>query len=526
MTEPWEFRWYNNHLPPISLIQPNHKHVLLKYCNISELYYAIQYETHCFQCPDWIEYFDISYNSIYDLYNGNSTNYLLPKHLQLWNIARNKLTLLPEILPIELQAIQAKGNQIERFPYNLPTSLVHLDFGYNCISNWNPSQIMSNLQTLRLNNNHLKYFDWNSLPKQLEYLDLQENQLYGKISLPDDLQYLNLQENFFTELPPLPETLQYLNIHKNRITEIQFFPKQLKTCLIGQNQLSILDESLINCINLQELDYQGNPNLKISSKLLDFIEQRFHEIRMLGLREQNIQLFQQGHLDLLDSIYQDTQNVHHLDTYLYETTQRFITEHPEWIRPTLDELIKEAEGWNVPQDVLLIIQEEWDMTSQISLISVSLGVIWCAFWARLRQWENERTAILDILIHEVRDSNNVCFTGRVGRILGILQGFDPSIELKIPLNEQIVARYTQCQKRLQKQQIPEDSLTYLRELECDFVSELENLDVSLDTILVWITPIQTNIRETINQIPNWVEFRNSWIYPEHKKRQFEIQYKL
>jgi len=518
MPNPWEFHWYFNQLPHPKVIQSHHTHAILKYCNLSELYYAISedhYENHRFEFPDWVEYIDLSYNTIYDFYEGSTIDYSLPKNLELLNVAVNKLSRLPERLPSTLNGLMCRGNQIVKLPKMIPKNIENINAGYNCLTEWKPNQVLTSLETLRLHNNRIRFFDWSSIQQdKLQILDISENQLTVVEKLPESLLEFRIRDNRIGNLPELPPQLEILEVSKNLIQSIGSFPSTLQVCLMAHNQLKEIDEeSLMRCHNLNDLDYQGNPNLKPSQEFLDFIEERFHDIWVSGARQRALDALQKGEIKSLPPIYDDPQNVHHIDTSLILNVNRLMNENDHCLDPeTKEELLEEAEKWNVPQDVRFIIAEEWNMRSLKSAVKISVGDLWKAFWGRIREMKKqERQSLLSILPEEVRQSHNVCYTGRIGRILGILQGFDEKIELNIPLNEQIVARYTACQRRLERKKIPEDSLTYLWELECSFTLELLELGIETDKRKEWLNPIQEQIQDKIENIgENWGSFWEGW----------------
>ena len=81
------FRLYDNFLPNPKVIKQNNIIANFKYCNISELSWVDEeFNDNVFTLPDWINFFDISYNSIYAFYKGSSHDYLLPKDLQILNL--------------------------------------------------------------------------------------------------------------------------------------------------------------------------------------------------------------------------------------------------------------------------------------------------------------------------------------------------------------------------------------------------------------------------------------------------------
>jgi len=93
----YTFRLYDNDIPDPKVILKNNLYAIFQYCNISELYYTDEdFNNYRFELPDWIEFFDISYNSIYEFYNGTTHDYPLPSALKILNTSFNKLNFLPD----------------------------------------------------------------------------------------------------------------------------------------------------------------------------------------------------------------------------------------------------------------------------------------------------------------------------------------------------------------------------------------------------------------------------------------------
>lgn len=542
MSRYWEFQWFHNNLPNPAKIQQKHQHVILSSCNISELCLSINnnnvWNDRRFEFPHWVEYIDLSYNTIYDLYEGESSNYPLPDSLLILNVARNKLTLLPDYLPQKIQVLMARGNIVERLPRILPESLESIQLSFNRLVNWNPENPLPNLKKLDISHNRIQNIKLRDCDKLL-YLSIHDNQL-RQIDL-DKFQpmlvHIELQNNFLRRLPSLPPGLKYLDITHNEIENLSAFPPTLEVLYCGQNQLTYLDElSLMNCKNLSNLDYQGNSHLKVSGAFLDWIEGQFHHLYKTGMRERQIEDIRRGNRDSFQTIYNTPQNVHIFEDGLVLSCNKLIYGHPEWnswLPGSLDVLIEEAGIWGIPQDVCALIAEEWDMQSNNGRIAARIGDLWCAVWVRLRRMRRkERSIVLDILTREVREVHNVCFTGRIGRILTILQNFDEDVQIVLPISEQIVGRLYVLRKRMEDYPFPVTSIPYLWELECVFSIELMELDLDLEQREIWLSPIREEIFAEINRIgpEKWEEFIENWKQPggnnarRERKDMFIIRY--
>ena len=94
------FKLYDNFLPNPNVIKSGNIIVNFRYCNLSEMCWVDdEFNDNVFKLPDWVMYFDVSYNSIYALYKGSSHDYILPKSLKVLNLSFNKLDFVPDNIP-------------------------------------------------------------------------------------------------------------------------------------------------------------------------------------------------------------------------------------------------------------------------------------------------------------------------------------------------------------------------------------------------------------------------------------------
>lgn len=519
MSRPWEFRWYRNDLPHPSTIGEHHIHVVFSNCNISELYHTSEkdgYVTKRYTFPAWIEYLDLSYNTIYDFFEGQTVDFPLPGALEILNVSHNKLNCLPDALPSNMIGLHARNNFIEYLPQHLPPKMKFIQATQNRIYYFNPKETPELVKFLA-SNNRLQKIEWENWGNHIQVIDISNNLMKEVTVLPEGLVELRARGNYLKKLPKLPDTLKILDVSENEIEEIQPYPKSLQSLNVAKNVLKVLDESILECTGLEELDYSGNPKCIVSVKILDMIEQLFRHRWLSGARQKNIQAFQKGETRQLNAIYDDSQNVHLMEESLVENVKRLVYGHPEWeewVPKTVDDLLLEAEAWNVEEDVRKIIQDEWDYRSTSFPIEVSVGDVWKHAWGRIRRMtSNNRSGILGILATDVTETSNVCFTGRIGRICGILQGFDDDMKIELSLPEKVAMRYSTITKRLEKYSLPEDSLTYLWELLCQFALELVELGMNTEKRDEWLTSIREQIYGEVERIgeQGWDIFWTSWV---------------
>ena len=223
----YTFKLYDNFLPNPDVIKPNHIIVNFKYCNLSELSWIDEdFNTNLFALPDTINYFDMSYNTIYAFYKGSSHDYSLPADLKIFNASFNKLDFISDNIPKQLIALNISNNTVKYIP-KLPETLKMLNGSFNTIKWFD--QELPNLEKLNLSYNHIYYFRFDRLKDNLRFLDLSGNQLKeisGNV-FPANIEVIRLMDNRLEEIPELPPNLKEFDISHNKIKSIANYPASL-----------------------------------------------------------------------------------------------------------------------------------------------------------------------------------------------------------------------------------------------------------------------------------------------------------
>ena len=83
-----------------------------------------------------------------------------------------------------------------------------------------------------------------------------------------------------------------------------------------------------------------------------------------------------------------------------------------------------------------LLLEYYNQTAIHSVLDITFGELLLHVWDRIikSQYSNE---IKQIMNTEMNDALCVCFTGRISRLVNVLNGFDPDVVINIASNEQI-----------------------------------------------------------------------------------------
>jgi hypothetical protein len=206
---------------------------------------------------------------------------------------------------------------------------------------------------------------------------------------------------------------------------------------------------------------------------LESFNTRGNEIEHVPLQVRNflrtINRRYQGH-----TIYQDSQNVH--DSEVQHTSN---ASFEKLFKDTLEITLEQAQS-EIVEDrpelecclKTLLSQSDIHSTLNVTLQDVVLYV-----WNRVRGSCEMR----ELFFSEMSEVVNVCFTGRAVKLLNVLSGFYPDIEIKIGTNAQRNALLSQAVKK-----------TTLEDAKNFFRSEMLERGETEETIAEWLCMLCEN----------------------------------
>jgi len=160
-------------------------------------------------------------------------------------------------------ALELNELELTELP-NLPEDLEVLDCGRNKLTSL--PKLPKNLKVLNCGHNKLTSLP--SLPKKLERLYCNNNKLTSLQDLPKTLEQLYCSNNKLTNIQTLPKTLAEFSCEHNQLTSLPDLPEDLLDLVCNDNQLTRLPD----LPELEILNYNNNPKLKLTKKQLDVIK--------------------------------------------------------------------------------------------------------------------------------------------------------------------------------------------------------------------------------------------------------------
>ncbi len=347
--------------------------------------------------PEWTTL--INLQEIYCSFNKLT---ILPEwttliNLEYINCSYNRLKILPEWTLINLQYINCSNNEVTILPEW--TTLINLK-GIYCIDN--------KLTILP---------EWTTLIN-LEKIDCSDNFI---TILPEWTTLINLKEIYcyYNEITILPEWTTLINLNEiycydNQITILPEWTTliNLNEINCSSNRLTTLPVTWTRLPQLNYIFYSNNPIEYVPPNLLRIIKRQ-----------------KQG-----QNIYNDTQSVHnhHIQECLKDSVNYLLSFKPSISDKIMFEQIKHK---SLVHELLLEYSND---ETYHSVLNVTFKEVLLAVWNKIIEYDNDvQDEIIKILNIEMLDSECKCFTGRLTRLVNVLNGFDENIKLQISDNEQM-----------------------------------------------------------------------------------------
>lgn len=349
-------------------------------------------------------------------------------------------------------------------------------------------------QTLRkisLKRNYIQYYNYDSFGPNLKEFNIAHNFLTDLPFAPPSLETLIVSDNPLPYLPFLPYNLKTLKASKCRLTNLPPFPTSLEYLSVRNNNIQVIEDDLMICRNLRDLKYEGNPNIHLSERLLEHIDNHF-----AALRGEIVDIDARNNYELPDkrTIYNDGQNVHNS-----EITKQ-VVEFVEYMKGTLpmrrvgEKMMTEARSKLKNYNILEYICN----TSSIhSVLKLSFRDLFYIYYNHIddKEYKDEALTILD---EELMEMRYICFTGRVSRLVNTLSGLDEKINVGISETEQIQAKFQVVKKLLEP--LKTESPLYQLAFIVKFKEYMKEIEVADEVIEVWLEPLIDELKEEFERL--------------------------
>lgn len=424
--------------------------------------------------------------SIIELCDLTNSNHLIYPNFQLskkmkpnetFTLTRENVYRLKEIN--EHNAILSQpgrdgfGRKINRLTYSLP-----------------------NVNNIDFSRNYIKSIPKGFLPNQTRKLNISHNILFnidGIIENTNQLRNFNCSHNAIKVIPHLPQHLENLKSNDCNLQLIPELPNTLQSLIINNNNIDRIPNSILQCNNLSELNYENNPNIQVSEEILEFIQNVFERIRERRERNEALNEIRNNFGVKPRTVTDDSQNVHDVkvreevaeaikklmkdkcDITENEALKQFgkvIGADLEVEEENLDDTscfgtkknnkldmhkVHDIEHFNVnnwsvnfsnnPNEDYQFLKKVYSYPSKCSISKATFPILFKFFWNRLVQSENRDDILKVFLKEDIPEMKIVCFVGRISRVINCLSGFFDDISIGISLKQQIQLKYNIVAKK-------------------------------------------------------------------------------
>lgn len=451
----------------------------------------------------------------------------------------NKLKLINEHNSILSQpGKDGFGRKILRLSYSIPTfeNDTNIDFSRNYIKSI-PNKILPR-NTISLNISHNIIFTLDNLNQNLPNLHL-----------------LNCSHNAIKELPSLPNNLTNLKSNNNNLQSLPELPNTLRKLVINDNNIKNIPNSILQCNQLNELNYENNPNITVSEEILDFIEQVFERRRVI--EERNTIINNNNVIKKIErTVVDNSQNVH--DNKIRQEVSDAIIKlikndeckiSPEFAIKEFGDVIGYTEEyydnqlyncfgkkkknnkkvsdikWTVdyskdPEEDYNFIKKLYNISHSCSISKITVKKLFTYFWNRVRDSDNKNEILKTFITEDIPEMKIVCFVGRISRIINCLSGYFDDINVGISIKQQIEMKINITLKkfdRYKNQKLKFNILCYYHLIEL-----LQEIKIENEIIQKWVYPFIEEIEENIDNPHSNFIIKN---LPEDIRNKFTLDLK-
>jgi Leucine-rich repeat (LRR) protein len=386
----------------------------LVHLNFSEYIKSIKYTPSNFEIFQNLVELDVSNSGITSLEG-------LPQKLVRLNVSGNRITSLVSkkgrsLLPEELSFLNISNNGLSNFE-GLPPTLMALDISFNKITKLKG---LPRVYYLEIHHNKIKSLEGLGVVPNLRKLRIYNNKISSLVSRSGKIL--------------LPTTLIELDISHNSLTSIQGLPRNLEKLSINDNHITSVPIQIVHLRNLTKFSYFGNP-IEIGDSHPS-VTRFLNSLRNRDTRSGC-------------TIYDNGQNVHDLTVQnsIRESLNRLV-EYTQLI--TKSKLSDEEISFLNSEEV----HSFFGFTQREVLVFIENAIVNSPHGYK----DETKEQLYSLLKEALHEGKSVCSTGRIGRMVNVLSGFDPNVQIKISDNSQIGAIISTFRSRGERKEKVEEEL--------------------------------------------------------------------
>ena len=322
------------------------------------------------------------------------------------------------------------------------TELLELSLCSNKIFEITGLENLVHLQSLRLHYNRINYINGLENLKELRELYLPGNRIkrISGINHLGNLHILNLDNNQINKITGMNDLINleilYLQNNLIRIMENMDSLVNLRILSLENNKIKELD-GLTNLINLEELYLHENliNTMKYPSKIMNCVNLVLFQYDDRVCVHRTIRRF----FDKKTSVYSllhvmdDEQNIHEhsISTWIDRSIKLLLADIP--VTMVKSDFIQDKILTMKTKELLCNFMQCPDRLSNSEL---SFADLFSIIWKVIKDHPHSETLKL-IMNQEMQECEDSCFTGRMNRLVNVLNGFDERVCIRISQSEEI-----------------------------------------------------------------------------------------
>jgi len=399
------------------------------------------------------------------------------------NLNRNQLTTLPDLELIGLTYLELKKNRLTTLGTLYLPNLTVLDLSSNNLTNLNDVNLnfLERLIDISLDKNGLTQFPESLFDlTALEDLNLKSNQI---TVLPREITRLQKLENLFlgnNQLRFLPTEVSLLTrldklwVEDNLLERIDIFPPNVTVINLANNKLNQLPDQIGDLHSLEELNVESN-----QLTTLPFSIRTLRQLETLILTDNPLVLppILQQFIEV--DTFADPENIHSspIIRSARASLEKILTQENPYDPTVLKQIAVDPDLTPACRDLLLQYSRDKGVDSVLQITFLdTLGVIY-PYICR----SADPISVKAILSDEMEASRDTCFTGRIVRLINVLNGIHPDVQIQISESQEIQNLVSYINSRYKEEDWSERKVRIIK--------ALEERGISPETIRQWTEDI-------------------------------------
>ena len=374
---------------------------------------------------------------------------------------------LPDIFPNNLQILIFNKSSVIEFPNNLPTTLTSIYCYTSKIKTLPDLSYLINVEIIDIHDNYLEKIV-NLLPPNIKTLDLSYNMLKEiLIEIPYELASLDLSYNILSETFNLKNKATMLVSNSMYSDEYFFKITKLNTKFNHTNTINNYSNIIHNTHNTNII-YENKQNVH-SSSIQNSVSKSVTQLIALT---DNLQL----------------RDIEYIIHQLEQHNKNYINYFFKLITFSNSSIKRHLTSW-----------------CSINDISTTHGITYkqlVKYVYAIIENHKDRNELEKIMIQEIYESVDYCFTGKFTRMINILSGFVEEITIYISPKEQMQSKIAITVKNMRKLNEKDKKI----KIEVSKILDEFNID-NINERNAWLDEFNDDI-DNINERNDWLDERN------------------